>query len=166
MWVPLAVLAALSLAGGYIGVPRFLEPVFPLAEEGHDLALVAYSVIAGLAGIALAFWMYVARPGLADSVARILWGIPYKAIYNKYFVDEIYGAVVVNPVVDGSRSVLWRGADVGLIDGAANGIGTAARGVGGVLRKLQSGNIRSYAVWVLAGSLIAIFFLGLAGGVR
>ena len=166
MWVPLAVLAALSLAGGYIGVPRFLEPVFPLAEEGHDLALVACSVIAGLAGIALAFWMYVARPGLADSVARILWGIPYKAIYNKYFVDEIYGAVVVNPVVDGSRSVLWRGADVGLIDGAANGIGTAARGVGGVLRKLQSGNIRSYAVWVLAGSLIAIFFLGLAGGVR
>jgi NADH-quinone oxidoreductase subunit L len=166
MWVPLAILAVLSLAGGYINVPHFLESMFPLAEEGHDFTLVAISVFAGFAGIALAYLMYVVKPAIADSFAGVLGGGPYKLLYNKYFVDEIYDATVIGPIVDGSRSVLWRGADVGLIDGCANGIGSLARGVGGILRRLQSGNIRSYAAWVLAGCVLVLFFVGLTGGVR
>ena len=165
MWAPLAVLAVLSLAGGYIDIPHFLEPVFPLAEEAHDVMLVTISVIAGLLGIFIAFVLYVLKPGLADSLASSFGGV-YKLLLNKYFVDEIYGAGVVHPLVDGSRAVLWRGADVAVIDGSVNGMGTFARGVGGVLRRLQSGNIRSYAAWVLAGSVAALFFLGLAGGAR
>ncbi len=165
MWAPLAVLAVLSLAGGYIDIPHFLEPVFPLAEEAHDVMLVTISVIAGLLGIFIAFVLYVLKPGLADSLAGSFGGV-YKLLLNKYFVDEIYDAGVVHPLVDGSRAVLWRGADVAVIDGSVNGMGTFARGVGGVLRRLQSGNIRSYAAWVLAGSVAALFFLGLAGGAR
>jgi NADH-quinone oxidoreductase subunit L len=165
MWIPLAVLAVLSLAGGYINIPRFLEPLFPLSEHEHDSTLVAISVFAGLAGISLAYVMYVLKPGLADSIAGTFRGT-YKLLYNKYFVDEVYDATVVNPLVDGSRAVLWKCADVGLIDGSVNGVGTMARGVGGVLRRLQSGNIRSYAAWVLAGSVIMIVILGLAGGIR
>ena len=56
--------------------------------------------------------MYVARPGMADRFASHVKGL-YTLIYNKYFVDEIYDAAVVKPVVDGSREVLWKGVDAG-----------------------------------------------------
>ncbi|HTT62774.1 MAG TPA: NADH-quinone oxidoreductase subunit L [Bryobacteraceae bacterium] len=163
---PLAVLAALSLAGGYLfRVPEFLTALFPLAEESHDIGPVLVSVAFGLGGIALAWLFYVARPGLPDQIAATFGGL-YRLIYNKYFVDEIYGAVVVTPVVSGSREVLWKGVDVAGIDGAVNGLGNRAREMGGVLKRLQSGNIRSYAAWVLLGSVVLLFVMGVMGGLR
>src|ERR1700691_2618843 len=142
---PLAVLAALSLAGGKLfNVPEFLAPLFPLAQESNDIGPVVVSVAFGLAGIALAWLFYVFKPGLPDRVAATFSSL-YKLIYNKYFVDEIYDATVVTPVVAGSRVVLWKGIDVAVIDGAVNGVANRARGIGGVLKRLQSGNIRSYA---------------------
>jgi NADH-quinone oxidoreductase subunit L len=166
MIAPLAVLAALSLGGGYFfKVPEFLAPLFPPVEESHDIGPVVVSVAFGLAGIALAWLFYVARPGLPDRVVATIGGL-YRLIYNKYFVDEIYGAVVVNPIVSGSREVLWKGVDVAVIDGAVNGVGTQARGIGGVLKRLQSGNIRSYAAWVLLGSVVLLFVMGVMGGLR
>jgi NADH-quinone oxidoreductase subunit L len=166
MIAPLAVLAALSLGGGYFfKVPEFLAPLFPPVEESHDIGPVVVSVAFGLAGIALAWLFYVAKPGLPDQVVATFSGL-YKLIYNKYFVDEIYAAVVVNPVVSGSREVLWKGVDVAVIDGAVNGVGTQARGIGGVLKRLQSGNIRSYAAWVLLGSVVLLFVMGVMGGLR
>jgi NADH-quinone oxidoreductase subunit L len=62
--------------------------------------------------------------------------------------------------------VLWRGLDAGLVDGLVNGVGRRARGIGGVLRLIQSGNVRSYATWVVLGSVVIIMMLGLAGGAR
>jgi NADH-quinone oxidoreductase subunit L len=166
MTVPLMILAALSLAGGFfINIPAFLATVFPTPEEGEDFVLMTISSSAGLIGIALAFYMYVVRPGIADSFVSNVKGL-YTAVYNKYWVDEIYDATVVKPVVDGSRVVLWKGVDAGLIDGAVNGVGTVARKTGGVLRLLQSGNIRSYATWVLLGSVVVILALGVAEGIR
>jgi NADH-quinone oxidoreductase subunit L len=126
---------------------------------------MAISTLAGVTGIFLAWLMYVARPGMADSLAGAVKGL-YTLIYNKYFVDEIYAATIVNPVVNGSRDVLWKGVDAGLIDGAANGVGDRAQEIGGALRLLQSGNIRSYAAWVLFGSVVVIVAMGIAGGVR
>jgi NADH-quinone oxidoreductase subunit L len=166
MILPLAVLAVLSLAGGYFfNVPHFLEEFFPKMEEHHDVTLMAISTGAGVLGILLAYILYVAKPGMADSLAGSLGGL-YKLVYNKYFVDELYDVAVVNPTVVGSRTVLWKGMDAGLIDGIVNGFGTVAGKIGGVLRRLQSGNIRSYATWVLAGSVLVIVALGIAGGVR
>ena len=167
MWGPLAVLAVLSLAGGwYFKVPQYLAPLFPLAEGAHDMTLVAISVGAGVLGIGLAYVMYIASPGLPDSIANTLGGL-YKLVYNKYFVDEVYDATIVNPTVAVSRSFLWRVVDAGLIDGAVNGTGTLARTIGGVLRTFQSGNIRSYAAWVTLGSVAVLVVLGvMAGGVR
>jgi NADH-quinone oxidoreductase subunit L len=163
---PLAVLAALSLGGGYFfKVPEFLAPLFPLAKEADDLGPMLVSVAFGFAGIGLAWLFYVAKPGLPDQVAATFSGL-YKLIYNKYFVDEIYGAVVVTPVVSGAREVLWKGVDVAVIDGAVNGVGNRARGIGSVLKRLQSGNIRSYAAWVLLGSVLLLFVMGVMGGLR
>ncbi|HSW51325.1 MAG TPA: NADH-quinone oxidoreductase subunit L [Bryobacteraceae bacterium] len=165
MTLPLAALALLSLGGGYFNVPRWLEPMFPLAEEGHDALLVYISVAAGFGGIALAYLFYVARPGMADRLAARL-GWLYRLVYNKYFVDEIYDAAVVSPLVEKSSSVLWRGVDAGLIDGTVNGVGSQARGVGSVLRLLQSGSIRSYAGWVVWGSVLALMAFVFIGGGR
>jgi NADH-quinone oxidoreductase subunit L len=165
MTAPLMVLAALSLVGGKINVPAFLEPMFPRGEVHHDSSLVAISVAAGLAGIALAWLLYIARPALAGALAARA-GYLYRLLYGKYFVDELYDAVVVRPVEAISRRLLWRGVDAGLIDGAVNGVGSRAQGIGGVLRKLQSGYIRSYAVWVLAGAVLMLVTVALSGGGR
>ncbi len=166
MTLPLAILAVLSLTGGFLfKVPDFLSSIFPAAEVPEDLSLMLISTGAGLLGIFVAWYMYVARPQTADSLANSMKGL-YTLVYNKYFVDEVYDAAVVKPVIDGSRVVLWKGMDAGLIDGTVNGVGEAARGIGGVLRLIQSGNIRSYATWVLLGSVAVIVTLGLAGGLR
>ena len=164
MWVPLAVLAALSLAGGWLfPIPAFLKAMFPAFEEAENHMLMYISVLAGFGGIGLAYLMYLRKPGMADSLAQT-FKAPYQLIYNKYFVDEIYSATVVRPLIGGSRMVLWKGVDAGLIDGIVNGVGARCRDVGSVLRLLQSGNIRSYATWVLFGSVALIVAMGLLGG--
>jgi NADH-quinone oxidoreductase subunit L len=81
-------------------------------------------------------------------------------------VDEVYNAVVVETVVEGSQDVLWKGLDMGVIDGSVDGLASRARAIGGVLRRLQSGNIRSYAAWVLLGAVAVLIAVGLGGGLR
>ncbi len=116
-------------------------------------------------GIFLAWLFYVAKRGLADSFAKAIGGL-YTLVYNKYFVDEAYDAAVVEPLIEGSRTVLWRGIDAGLIDGTVNGVGRRSRGIGSILRLIQSGNIRSYAAWVVLGSIVLLIAIGFAGGLR
>jgi NADH-quinone oxidoreductase subunit L len=164
MTVPLMALALLSLGGGFINIPKWLEPMFPVAE-GESFTLMAISVTAGLIGIGLAYFLYVVKPGMADSIAAAFGGL-YKLVYNKYFVDEIYDAAVVQPLVGGSRAVLWKGVDVAIVDGTVNGVASMARGVGSGLKLIQSGNIRSYAAWVVFGSIILIITIGLMGAAR
>ena len=163
MWIPLAILAILSLIGGWaFNVPKFLEPLFPLREGEAEAWLTWVSVAFGLGGIALAYVFYVLAPGIPDALAQAFKG-PYNLIYNKYFIDELYDSAVVSPVMDGSRELLWRDADVRIIDGAVNGIGKTARGVGSLLRLPQSGYIRNYAAWVLAGAIIIVGWEGIRG---
>jgi NADH-quinone oxidoreductase subunit L len=165
MTLPLVVLALLSAGGGFINIPRWLEPIFPEKAEPANVMLMAISVAAGVVGILLAYIFYVAKPGLADSLAKSAGGL-YTLLYNKYFVDEAYDAAVVRPLVEGSRAGLWKGIDAGLIDGTVNGVGSRARGIGRIFRLLQSGNIRSYAAWVVLGSVVLLLAIGFAGGSR
>ncbi|HLJ45299.1 MAG TPA: NADH-quinone oxidoreductase subunit L [Bryobacteraceae bacterium] len=161
---PLMILALLSLGGGFINVPHWLEPMFPAAAEASGESWPMYvASFAGLFGIFMAWLFYVAQPKLADQFAGAM-GILYKAVYNKYFVDEIYDATVVEPLVQGSRTVLWRGMDAGVIDGLVNAIGARSRGVGGILRRLQAGNVRGYAAWVVFGCVLLLIVIGLGTG--
>ncbi len=81
----------------------------------------------------------------------------YKLVYNKYFVDEVYDATIVHPIDAGSRTLLWKGVDAGLIDGTVNGVGKRSRGDRQrPATACKSGNIRSYAAWVVLGSVIVI----------
>ena len=165
MLAPLVVLAVLSLGGGYFfNVPEILKGMFPLEEGAADISLTVYSVIAGLLGIGLSYYMYVINPAVPEGIAKSLGGI-YTLVYNKYFVDEAYNAAVVNPLLTGSRQVLWQVVDKGMIDATVNGVGSQAQGIGSWLRLLQSGNIRSYATWVALGSVALLIVMVLAEGV-
>src|SRR5579862_9009119 len=161
MWIPLAILAVLSLGGGYINIPQFLTPLFGEAHEGEPW-LMYVSVAFGLGGILLAYLFYVVSPAIPESLARGFSG-PYRWIYNKFYVDEFYDATVVEPVVDGSRELLWRVADVRIIDGIVNGAGSTASAVGNLLRRAQSGYIRDYAGWVAVGAILVIAYMGYMG---
>jgi NADH-quinone oxidoreductase subunit L len=163
---PLIVLAILSVIGGFVfNVPHYLEAMFPSTEEGNTTFLMAISVALGVLGIAIAGYLYLGRNNMAEQLARNFQGL-YSLIYNKYFVDEIYSAAVVQPVVGVSRVVLWRGIDNGVIDGLVNGISRQVRNIGSLLRRLQSGSVRSYATWVVFGSVVLIVAMTLAGVAR
>ncbi|MGA2601689.1 MAG: NADH-quinone oxidoreductase subunit L [Bryobacteraceae bacterium] len=163
---PLMVLGVLSFIGGFtFKIPQFLEPLFPESKVPDEVWLMPVSVSFGVIGIAIAYTFYVWKPGLADSVSNAFGGL-YKLVYNKYFVDEVYNATVVQPLVQGSRTVLWRGVDVGIIDGIVNGVGARSKGVGGILKLIQGGNVRAYAAWVVFGCVLLLLAIGFGGGVR
>ncbi len=162
---PLMVLALLSVVGGFLfNVPKILEGMFPIGEENpNEMMLTGISVAFGLAGLAISYYMYVINPKAPESITSALGGI-YKLVYNKYYVDEAYDAMIVDPLIAGSRSVLWKVADQGVIDGIVNGVGTQSRGIGGWLKRIQSGNIRSYATWVVVGAVVLLIMMSLAHG--
>jgi|CZKJ01.1.fsa_nt_gi NADH-quinone oxidoreductase subunit L len=168
MLAPLMILALLSLVGGLVGwgnrFEHFLEPVFGSAEAGEaasrgtELVLMGVSVAVALLGWWLAYLLYCARPELPQKVADSLGGF-YEAVVHKYYIDELYAALFVKPLVDGSTRILWHGVDQKVIDAAVNDAGDGARHVSDEVRHMQSGNIRSYAGWIAAGSAVVIAFM-------
>ena len=163
MTLPLMILAVLSLLGGFINIPGWLSPNYTLVESENITPMIISSSL-GILGILAAYFVYVARPAMAQSL-RLAAGPLYPLVANKYYIDELYNAVIVRPLKVMSRLVLWRGVDEALIDtSVVNGLGRVVRGWGSLFRQFQSGSIRNYATWILAGSLLVIFVLGLAGG--
>jgi NADH-quinone oxidoreductase subunit L len=177
--------AAPKLVGGTNYFDAFLHPVFasyqvqasagqeeaavrPASAEGGaspamDLvhALTGPPVIVGLLGILLAWWLYIRRPDLPKKLASSMFGL-YTLVLHKYYVDEIYAAVIVRPLLWVSTNVLWHTVDEGMIDGTVNGSARLARETGGQLRELQSGNARSYASWVVVGAVgVTALLLGI-----
>jgi NADH-quinone oxidoreductase subunit L len=176
-WVmlgPLAILAILSVIGGWIGIggrfEHFLAPVFQsggaeLASETAEAAsktteylLMAVSVAAAVLGFLLSWTLYYRSPGVPARIAEGLGGL-YRAVANKYYVDELYAILFVKPVVDGSTEILWHGVDQGVIDATVNNSADSARHVSDNLRHMQSGNLRSYAGWVAAGGALVIAYM-------
>ena len=185
MLMPLVILALLSLAGGWFTAPaflpggtdyfaKFLEPVFspvyraasvhglepvllgPEAEaHSLELWLAGVAVVTATIGLFFAIWLYLKRPEKADGLAKSMKPA-YNTLLNKYYVDELYAAVVVKPLLWISTNVLWKAADVAGIDGAVNGIADGATAIGDRVRHAQSGNTRSYAVWVVVGAIVVI----------
>ncbi|MGH9520698.1 MAG: NADH-quinone oxidoreductase subunit L, partial [Terriglobales bacterium] len=171
---PLMILGFLALVGGYVGIgdrfEHFLDPIFdtgvaplPLhAVAGGEWTVSIISVSIAVLGLLLAWFFYLKRPELPEKLATSLRGL-YHLVWNKYWVDELYGAVITRPLAAFSRVVLWRGVDVGMIDGAVNGVGFGAVGVGNGLRRQASGQIRSYATWVVLGGAAILLYLYFGG---
>jgi NADH-quinone oxidoreductase subunit L len=171
MTVPLIILAFFSLFAGYVGLPmgllwghplgELLAPVFGGAhahEEARavaqELLLMGTSVAIALAGILVAYVMYVARPALAAELAAKARGL-YALLLNKYFVDEIYDAAFVRTTVGGSNW-LWQAFDVGVIDRFANATAGAVSLSGRTWRRLQSGNVQHYALSLVVGMILIV----------
>jgi NADH-quinone oxidoreductase subunit L len=176
MLIPLAILAVLSIVGGWLAAPafwgksdyfaKFLEPVFaaPGGSEAGTAEAVAHAletplaiiaVLTALAGLLAAYWLYVKQPSKSDSLAKSFRGV-YQTLLHKYYVDEFYSAVVVRPLLWLSTNVFWKTVDVSIIDGAVNGIAEGITVVGDGTRRAQSGNTRSYAVWVVVGAIVIV----------
>jgi NADH-quinone oxidoreductase subunit L len=168
MLVPLMILAVLSLVGGLVGIgnrfENFLAPVFGSVEgvEGTshstELLLMGVSVAVAFLGWWLAYLLYYKRPELPQRIADSLGGF-YQTVVHKYYIDELYAAVFVKPLIDGSTRILWQGVDRNIIDAAVNDAGDGARHVSDEVRHMQSGNIRSYAGWIAAGAAVVIAFM-------
>jgi len=174
MTIPLILLAVLSIVAGWVSLPkalgggeafdRYLRPVFGGSEglltaaataaphETNELMLMAISLGAAGLGILIAYWFYLKSPELPDRLAASFSGL-YKTLVNKYWVDEFYNWLVVRPVYETSNKVLWQAVDTGVIDGAVNGSAEATADIGQILRRMQSGEIRDYAAWVLLGAV-------------
>ncbi|PLX79030.1 MAG: NADH-quinone oxidoreductase subunit L [Desulfuromonas sp.] len=172
--IPLMVLGALAVIGGYIGVPailgganhihHFLEPVFGQAQKLHaieahgshatEYGLMGISVGIAVIGIFGAWFMYVKNPEMPKQlVAKFKW--LHTAIFNKWFVDELYDAMFVNATKRAGR-ICWKGFDLPIIDGIVNGVGWLVRGFSAALRYTQSGQIHSYAMAMVIGAVIIV----------
>jgi len=182
MLIPLMVLAALSIGGGWMAAPalfhrtnyfeKFLKPVFVNAEEvsaklapgaspSLEYPLMFVAIAGAVIGFFVAWWLYLRKPEAADELAGKL-ATPHSVLVHKYYVDELYDAAIVHPIQWISTNVLWKGVDAAGIDGAVNGIASIARDLGQDARQVQSGNGRTYASWLVAGAAaVIILFLWL-----
>jgi NADH-quinone oxidoreductase subunit L len=183
MIAPLVVLAFLSIVGGWVGLPfqsgghlfeRWLKPVMEsgaveqaLAQAGghagvavaaHEIGagtewmLILVSVAVALIGIFMAFTFYLRQPGRATALRERFGGV-YQLLLHKYWVDEIYDAIVVRPLMLASDT-LWRFWDTRIVDGFVNGVAGTMEGVSAVLRLFQTGYVGTYALFITVGVLL------------
>jgi NADH-quinone oxidoreductase subunit L len=134
---------------------RAQSPESEHGEEALELTLMAVSSGIAIAGIALACFIWVMRREIADRMARDFAPI-YRLLLNKYYVDELYDASVVQPTVVVSREGLWRAVDVGVIDGAVNGVAALVDAGAATLRRLQTGSVRTYASSLFLGVVLVL----------
>ncbi|MDG2306246.1 MAG: NADH-quinone oxidoreductase subunit L [Candidatus Binatia bacterium] len=170
MTVPLMILAVLSTIGGYIGMPfhllwgdaigEYLAPSLAQIEHhgnpstGTLLMLMASATGAALFGIWWAHTLYVRSPETLDKVYAKTTRI-YEVLFNKYWIDELYDSLIIDPYKRASR-FFWKTVDSVVIDGVVNGVGAVVVWNSGVLRRLQTGNVQSYALGMLLGAVAIV----------
>jgi NADH-quinone oxidoreductase subunit L len=178
-WVmlgPLVILAILATIGGFVGVSpamgwhneieHFLDPVFgsgsetisPAASRGLELGLAALSLFTAGVGIYFAYLFYYRKPGTAAALVQRAPSL-YRLVENKFYVDEIYQSFIVTPLLMFTRLVLGGIIDTGLVNGSGNALGATTRGFSGLVRRVQSGNIRSYAGWLAFGAAAVLLVM-------
>jgi len=182
MTTPLLILALFSIVAGDVSWPkvfggseafdRFLDPVFQTSSDflrasGQESgvqgfsagALMIFALCFAAVAILAAWWLYLKKTSLPHRVAQRFNGL-YQLLVHKYYVDEFYNWLLVRPIKVGSEKILWQRVDAEVIDGfGVNGTGERVAGVGGILRRIQSGNIRSYAAWIMLGATVWLAYV-------
>jgi NADH-quinone oxidoreductase subunit L len=168
MVLPLAILAVLSVLGGFIGFPHaswlehWLEPVIPVheaateASSGMEYGLMGVSVALAAAGIGLAIAIY-RNLAFAESLKK-RFGFVWNVLWNKWYIDELYNAVFVRPIQFLSEC-LWKGFDVNVIDRIVVGFGKVSEWSGQTVRVVQTGSIQVYAFMLLLGVVATVGYL-------
>jgi NADH-quinone oxidoreductase subunit L len=177
MLFPLVVLAILSVIGGWVGIPavfggsdeveHFLQPVFNegvggtitnVTSHGLELGLAVVSVLVALIGFYIAYVFYYKKPGTAAALAERA-PVLYRLVENKFYIDEIYSALIVTPLLMFSRFVLGGLIDGGIVNGSGAAAGATTQGLSSLVRRVQSGNIRSYAGWLAIGAAAVLLVM-------
>jgi NADH-quinone oxidoreductase subunit L len=127
----------------------------PASGGQTELMLMALSSGVALAGIGIAAYFFLKNRRAADAMEHS-WRPVHTLLLNKYYVDEIYDAIIVQPIKQISTLALWKGVDAAVIDGAVNGVGELVRGTSSVLRRLQTGRLRTYAASLLLGVVVIL----------
>jgi len=168
---PLKVLAFLSVVGGWVGIPlisgvnifgEFLTPVFGGGMGAHrevifELAMMLVSLVIAILGICLAYAFFIIDTSGARAYAE-RWPALYSLVLKKYYIDEIYDELVVQPIRRFSMR-LWKKFDDGLVDASVCGAGEFVGMIGLAVRRLQTGYVKSYVVIMLAGVLAIVLYL-------
>ena len=175
--LPLIILAGFSLLAGYIGLPsylgnnrleEFLAPSFRFQFSGQaasamehahltEVILTLVTLAVAFLGFALAYHFYIKNPQVAERLAnRFPW--LYSLLRRKFFLDEIYDWLIVGPVQRISRTILWKGMDVHVIDGLVHGTASLMQAWSHRVKRIQSGYARLYATWILGGALLILFY--------
>lgn len=159
----LVLLAALSAVGGFIPIPHFLEAQLPLPEVAERLAplqwpLIGVAVALALAGLAAAAWLYGGDGRRAQTLAAHFPGA-HRVVSAKFYIDELYQAVLMKPLLWISDWVFLRLGDRLLIDGSLDGLAALARRSAGRLCRVQSGNLQWYVLFAFAGIVGALLWI-------
>jgi NADH-quinone oxidoreductase subunit L len=173
MTIPLGILAFLAITGGFIGIPHiynkfesFLEPVFlryqtdglanaTSAPLGLELSFMGISVVIAFLGIGFAYLFYVKRLNLPVELADRVKAL-YTFLYKKWYLDEIYDALIVRPIKITSDRILWRWFDVKIIDGLVNGVAALMKKGSDGLRRIETGVVQNYALSIVIGVVLLI----------
>ena len=176
MLFPLVILAILSVIGGWVGVPaamgghdeigHFLDPVFAsgatvettTTSHGLELGLAVISVLVAAIGFYIAYVFYYKKPRTAAALAGRAPAL-YRLVENKFYIDEIYSALIVAPLLMFTRLFLGGLIDGGIVNGAGAAAGGTTRGLSSLVRRVQSGNIRSYAGWLAIGAAAVLLVM-------
>jgi NADH-quinone oxidoreductase subunit L len=177
MLFPLVVLAILSVIGGWVGIPiafggsdeaeHFLQPIFNEGVVGTvtnagshalELTLAAISILTAAIGFYIAFLFYYKKPRTAAALAGRAPAL-YRLVESKFYVDEIYSALIVAPLLMFTRLFLGGLIDGGIVNGAGAAAGGTTRGLSSLVRRVQSGNIRSYAGWLALGAAAVLLVM-------
>lgn len=180
MTVPLIILAVLSAIGGFIGIPEifsgehgnlfhnWLVPVFAGAERKlahfgmhshlEEIILMLVSVFGALGSILFARYVYLKKPSIAEKTSTKFRGV-YKLLFNKYYVDEVYESLIVNPIVKVSDKFLWKITDTKIIDGLINYTASLINFLADKIRKVQTGAAQFYAIIMVLGIAAALFWI-------
>jgi NADH-quinone oxidoreductase subunit L len=177
MTLPLAILAVLSTIGGWWGLPHgvlwgdrfgaYLEPVLASPHAAHGaghaelgggavLGLTLVTTAVALLGVFVAWRLYGGKLGAAEQIQARVPRV-YDLLWGKYFVDEIYDALIVRPYVASSR-FFWKVLDASIIDGVVNGVGSVFAFSSRTWRRVQTGNVQHYALAMVIGAVCTAGF--------
>lgn len=169
MTVPLMFLAAGAVAAGWIGIPpilgggahfaEFLKPVVGHPEfhgtHAEEWAVMGLSTTIALIGIALAAFLYLRKTDLPDRIAKTFKGL-YNILYHKYYIDELYNYTIIKPTMWIARNILVAITDAKIIEGIVNGVPGAIGRFSQSLRKIQTGLVEHYGIFMAAGAVFII----------
>jgi len=174
MTIPLMILAALAVTGGFFGVPHvfhvipngmenFFQGFFAKIPSGHGTVSTEWTLMAFSVAFALLAWFFASRLyhsgfDLASGL-RSKWESLYQLSLNKWYVDELYNTLIIQPGRLFSTHVLWRLFDQNVIDRAVNTTADVARMVGNSIRPLQNGLTQNYALIFTLGTFLILWFV-------